>query len=280
MRVIRFVLFLMAGAMILAGPASAQFGQHYSKETALSLWVWDMNWGGTIIHRQMVFGSLVTDPELPPLGDYYGVVSGNWGRWYFEGRIRKPISDLLICVSGLVFKEQFPQTDGYVAQTGRVPNGPINLLDQPKIAAWATPADYRYAQPYGPTPLPDAGAWNPYYLTTRILSGLGGNVPLLRTAPGIPGGAGIVPITLINGFQLCYVVKLPETGYDTLANFDGDAANPIFAMIQNDSGNETEVALASGDRITVQIDIPSGHLHNIYLSTSSSVVIKYITPNP
>jgi len=272
--------------MIFVGTASAQFPQHWAKQSAIPLWVWTINWGGALIPIQMVFPNIVQNPELPPIGSFYGVVSGNRVRWYFEGPIRKPISDLLLCVRGLVFKEQFPQTDGYFAQTGRFsdnPTIPLNIADQPHIAAWALSADYVYAQPFGPIPLPERGSWNPYYLTARILPLLSVNIPLTRTAPGIPGGVGVNSITLIDGFQICLVVRLPVTGVATTQNFDGDTINPLFALILNDDGGtglESEVSLASGDRIAVQIDILDGHMHNIYLSTTETVIMKYLTPNP
>jgi len=291
MKGIKITLLCIAALMIFVGTASAQFPQHWAKETAIPLWVWTINWGGVMIPIQMVFPNIIASRELPPIGDYYGVVSGNRVRWYFENPIYKPISDILLCIKGKVFKEQFPQEDGYVVQTGRQPNsvghdtqnGDINLSDQPRVAAWALPFDYQYAQPFVPLPiggLPAAGSWNPYYLTARILPFWLGNVFLARNAPGIPGGSAVAAITLIDGFEICLLIRLPMMGVDTTADWDGDAAPPFGAIINNDPGNETEVALAAGDRLAVQIDIPSGHLHNIYLSPTQSVVAKYITPNP
>jgi hypothetical protein len=286
MKGMRITLLCIAASLILAGSAFAQFPQHYAKETALPVWTWTINWGGVYVPILMVFPDIINNPELPVIApDWYGVVSGNRVRWYFQGAIRKPISDLLLCIRGKVFKEQFPQADGYVAQTGRIPNGSIYLKDQPMMAAWALPADYQYAQPFTWPPLPEVGSWNPYYLSARLLPGVGGiaaTTVLSRTAPGIPGGVGLRFITLIDGFEICVLVRLPITGTGTLANWDGDAVNPLFALIPNDQagGNELEVALASGDMIAVQIDILSGHLHNIYLSPTSSVVVRYITPNP
>jgi hypothetical protein len=287
MKGMKIALLCIAAMMIFVGSAYADmFPQHWAKETAIPLWVWNLNWGyGIVIPIQMVFPNIIANPELPPIGSFYGVVSGNRVRWYFEGVIHKPISDLLLCVRGLVFKEQFPQEDGYYAQTGRSsdsPTIPLDLTDQPHIAAWALSADYVYAQPWGPVPLPERGSWNPYYLSARSLPLLAGPVTLFRAAPGIPGGPGIFAITLIDGFQICLVIKLPVLGYNTARDFDGNFSNPLFALILNDqpTGFEVEVPLASGDRIAVQIDILDGHLHNIYLSPTESVVVKYLTPNP
>jgi len=282
MKGIKIALLCIAAMTIFAGTASQMFPQHYATETPLPLWTWVLNWGGIPFPIPMVFPNIIANPELPPIGTFYGVVSGNRVRWYFEGAIRKPISDLLICVRGMVFKEQFPQEDGYHAQTGRSadsPAIPLDLADQPRIAAWALSADFVYAQPFGPTPLPARGSWNPFYLSARALPTLAGPFVLDRNAPGIPGGVGTRAITLINGFQICLLIKLPQMGYPTEADIDGDTNNPIFALIANDGGTEVEVALASGDRIAVQIDIMSGHLHNIYLSPTESVVVKYLTPN-
>jgi hypothetical protein len=287
MKGLRITLLCIAASLIIAGSAFAQFPQHFAKETALPLWTWTINWGGIPIPIPMIFPNIILNPELPPItigaDTFYGVVSGNRVRWYFQGRIQKPISDLLICVRGLVFKEEFPQTDGYVAQTGRVPNGSINWQDQPRIAAWALPFDYQYPQPFGPVPLPEVGSWNPYYLTARVIPTM---TPLVlsRMAPtGIPGGVGLNAITLIDGFQICVLVQLPITGLATGADFDGNMTNPLYAVVLNDNpqtGIEDEVALATGDMIAVQIDIFANHLHNIYLSPTGSVVVKYITPNP
>jgi hypothetical protein len=287
MKGMKITLLCIAASLIFVGSAFAQFPQHWAKETAIPLWTWTINWGGTLIPIKMVFPNIVDSKELPNIGDYYGVVSGNRVRWYFEGPIFKPVSDILLCVKGKVFKEQFPQTDGYVVQTGREPNGAINLNDQPRIAAWALSADYQYAQPFVPLPpggLPESGSWNPYYLTARILPmPFAGNVALSRTLGGIPGGFPIATITLIDGFEICLLVRLPITAVATGQDFDGDRINPYNAIILNDdaaTGLEAEVSLASGDRIGVQIDIVQGHLHNIYLSTTSSVVARYLTPNP
>jgi hypothetical protein len=288
MKGMKITLLCIAASLIFVGSAFGDmFPQHWAKETAIPLWVWNLNWGyGVVIPIQMVFPNIIQNPELPPISDFYGVVSGNRVRWYFDGAIRKPISDILLCVTGKVFKEQFPQEDGYFAQTGRFSDNPVvplNIADQPHIAAWALSADYVYPQPFGPIPLPERGSWNPYYLTARILPLLSVNIPLSRTAGGIPGGVGINTITLIDGFQICLLVRLPVTGVATTQNFDNDAINPLFALILNDdiaTGLESEVSLASGDRLGVQIDILDGHLHNIYLSPTSSVVAKYLTPNP
>jgi hypothetical protein len=288
MKGMRITLLCIAASLIIAGTAFAQFPQHFAKETPLPLWTWTINWGGILIPIPMIFPNIIANPELPPItigpDTFYGVVSGNRVRWYFQGPIRKPISDLLICVKGKVFKEQFPQDDGYVAQTGRIPNGAINMADQPRIAAWALPFDYQNAQPFGPVPRPEIGSWTPYYLSARILPGLGVDIVLGRTAPppppAIPGGVGLNRITLIDGFQICLLIRLPITGTPTTADWDGDALNPLFALIQNDAGLESEVTLAAGDLIAVQIDILDGHLHNIYLSPTGSVVVKYITPLP
>ena len=143
MKGIKIALLCIAAMMIFVGTASAQFPQHWAKETAIPLWVWTINWGGVMIPIKMVFPNIIDSRELPPIGDYYGVVSGNRVRWYFENPIYKPISDILLCIKGKVFKEQFPQEDGYVVQTGRLPNGDINLQDQPRVAAWALPFDYQ-----------------------------------------------------------------------------------------------------------------------------------------
>jgi len=288
MKGIKIALLCIAAMMIFVGTASAQFPQHWAKETTLPLWVWNLSWGLQVIPIQMVFPNIIANPELPPIATYYGVVSGNRVRWYFDGAIKKPISDLLLCVRGLVFKEQFPQTDGYLAQTGRSadsPAIPLFLQDQPRIAAWALPAGFMYAQRFAPSPmggLPAMGMWNPFYLSARLLPGVAAPPVVLdrEPPPGIPGGPGTHAITLINGFQICLLIKLPVMNFPTGADIDGDADNPLFALILNDTGTEAEVALASGDRIAVQIDIPSGHLHNIYLSPVESVVVKYLTPNP
>jgi len=287
MKGMKIALLCIAAMMIFVGTAYAQFPQHWAKETALPLWVWNLNWGyGVVVPIQMVFPNIIASPELPPINEHYGVVSGNRVRWYFEGPIKKPISDLLLCINGYVFKEQFPQTDGYLAQTGRFsdsPMYPLNLNDQPRIAAWALSGDYVYPQIFGAVPLPERGSWNPYYLSARTLPMLAGPIVLARNAPaGIPGGVGIHAITLIDGFEICLLIKLPVTGVDTLANFDGNNSNPLFALILNDKANglEDEVKLANGDHIAVQIDIPDGHLHNIYLSPVDSVWVRYLTPNP
>jgi hypothetical protein len=205
------------------------------------------------------------------------VPTNNRVRWYFQGPICKPASDLLLCIKGKVYKEQHEQRDGFAAQTGRVPQGPIDLTDQPHVSAWASPAGFVFPQYWALVPA--FGSWNPYYLTARILPGLTVDIVLARTSPGIPGGVGLAKITLIDNFRICLVIRLPEMGRDTGANWDGDADPPIFAIINNDPGNETEVALATGDVITVQIDILSEHMHNIYFSPGgdSSVEMKYIS---
>jgi hypothetical protein len=293
MKGIRITLLCIAASLIIAGAAFAQpFPQHYAKTTDLTLWTWIINWGGVPVAIPMIFPNILSYPELPPIApNWYGVVSGNRVRWYFRGPIRKPISDLLLCVRGMVFKEEFPQADGYVAQTGRNNDGSLAanfLADQPHIAAWAEPFDYQYAEPFTPPPpKPERGSWNPYYLTARILPLVGVQVPLARIAPPPPppgtpaiGAIGAQTITLINGFEICLLIRLPVSGIGTGADWDGDALNPLYAIVPNDLGNELEVALATGDMITVQIDILPGHQHNIYLSPTESIKVKYITPNP
>jgi hypothetical protein len=210
----------------------------------------------------------MANQEPPTANSLYDSARGSWVRWYFQGPIKKPISDLLLCVTGKVVNEQSPQW---------------NSTEQPRIAAWALPADYHYPQPFTNPPLPEIGSWNPFYLTARgipVLTLL--NIVLARTSPGIPGGLGINYITLIDGFEICLLIRLPVTGTPTSSDFDGDRVNPLFSIIQNDdpaTGLETEVTLAFGDMIAVQIDMPSD-VYNIYLNPTDSVCTKYLTPNP